>query len=269
MTITAKNESLLNKVINLFKRYELLLTLTTREIRVRYRQSILSFGWALGQPIIQMVVISVIFGSFLRIPTGGIPYPIFSYTAILPWTLFAGAITAAIPSITGNMNLVTKIYFPREIIPLAASLARLFDFFIALTVFIALMIWYQIPLQSTIWFAPILLIIQIVLSLGIGLLGAAVGVFLRDILYAIPMLMLVWMYATPVIYPLSMVPPEWQRVYMLNPMASIIDGYRKVVLEGVYPDFSYIAYAAIVSVVLLIIGYVYFKKLEMSMADII
>jgi lipopolysaccharide transport system permease protein len=216
-----------------------------------------------------MVVISVIFGSFLRIPTGGIPYPIFSYTAILPWTLFAGAITAAIPSIIGNMNLVTKIYFPREIIPLAASLARLFDFFIALIVFIGLMIWYKIPLQSTIWFAPVLLIIQITLALGIGLLGAAVGVFLRDILYAIPMLMLVWMYATPVIYPISMVPPEWQQLYMLNPMASIIDGYRKVVLEGVYPDFSYIIYSAIVSVVLLIIGYVYFKKLEMSMADII
>jgi lipopolysaccharide transport system permease protein len=169
----------------------------------------------------------------------------------------------------GNMNLVTKIYFPREIIPLSAGLARLFDFFIALIVFAGLMIWYQIPLRATVLFVPLLLVIQIVLSIGVGLLGAAIGVFMRDILYAIPMLMLVWMYATPVIYPLSLVPPEWRALYMLNPMASIIDGYRKVVLDGVYPDFYYTGYAAIVSIILLVIGYIYFKKLEMSMADII
>jgi len=185
---------------------ELLVTWTVREIRARYRQSALGFGWALIQPIFQMVVISIIFGGFLRVPSEGVPYPIFTYVAILPWTFFSGAINAAVPSILTNMQLVTKIYFPREILPLSAIMSRIVDFVIASFVFIALMWWYEIPVHVTLIFVPVLVIIQIILAMGVGLMGAAVSVFLRDISFAIPLAMQLWMYATPVIYPISPTP---------------------------------------------------------------
>jgi lipopolysaccharide transport system permease protein len=267
--IKTKDLSLRSSLLKLIEKRELLIMITIRELRARYRQSILGFGWALVQPVFQMLVISIIFGSFLRVPSSGIPYPIFSYAAILPWTLFSGSITAAIPSIIGNMNLVTKIYFPREIIPISTNLARLVDFSIALIVFATMMLLYKIPLRSTMLYVPLLLLIQIVLSLGISLIGSATSVFLRDISYAIPLGMQIWMYATPVIYPLDMVPPVWRSLYLLNPMSGIINAYRDVILLGISPNTAHIAYAAIFSICLLAVSYRYFKKLEMSMADVI
>lgn len=248
---------------------ELLFAWTIREIRARYRQSLLGFGWALIQPIFQMVVISIVFGSFLRVPSGDVPYPIFAFVAILPWTLFAGAINAAVPSILGNMQLVTKIYFPREILPISAALARLVDFTIALVVFAALMIWYDIPLYNTVVYVPLLLVIQMLLALGIGLLGSAVTVFVRDISFAIPLAMQIWMYLSPVIYPLSEVPPRWRVLYMLNPMTGVIDSYRRVVLQGQPPDPTYLAIAAAMALVVFLVAFVYFKRVEMAMSDII
>lgn len=248
---------------------ELLFAWTIREIRARYRQSLLGFGWALIQPIFQMVVISIVFGSFLRVPSGDVPYPIFAFVAILPWTLFAGAINAAVPSILGNMQLVTKIYFPREILPISAALARLVDFAIALVVFAALMIWYDIPLYNTVVYVPLLLVIQMLLALGIGLLGSAVTVFVRDISFAIPLAMQIWMYLSPVIYPLSEVPPRWRVLYMLNPMTGVIDSYRRVVLQGQPPDPTYLAIAAAMALVVFLVAFVYFKRVEMAMSDII
>ena len=247
---------------------ELLVILTTREIRARYRQSVLGFGWALVQPVFQMVVISIVFGSFLNMPSGDVPYPVFSYVAILPWTLFAGSITAAVPSVHSNMNLVTKVYFPREILPLSVVLSRFIDFFIASVVFIGLMIWFRLPVYPTLIYVPILLIVQTILAIGLGFLGSAVSVFLRDISFAVPLLMQLWMYATPIIYPISMVPEEYRGVYMLNPMAGIIISYRQVVLEGTPPHFAYLAVSAGIAVILLLLAYIYFKRLEMMMADI-
>ena len=256
--------------LRLLIRYrELLFSWTSREIQARYRQSVLGFGWALVQPVFSMVVITVIFGNFVRVPSEGIPYPVFAYVAILPWSLFSGSISAAVPSILRNMHLVTKIYFPREILPLSAILARLVDFIIASLVFVALMLWYRIPVHVTLLFVPLLLVIQILLALGISLLGAAISVFLRDISFAIPLGMQLWMYATPVIYPLSMVPERWCPLYFLNPMAGIIESYRQVVLHGQLPDFRYLGAAACGSLLLCAIAYTYFKRLEMAMADII
>lgn len=248
---------------------ELLVSWTSREIRARYRQSVLGFGWALVSPVFQMIVISVIFGNFVRVPSEGIPYPIFAYVALLPWGLFASSISSAVPSVLGNMHLVTKIYFPREILPVSAILARLVDFAVASLVFVGLMFWYGIPVHITLLFLPLLLTIQIALALGVSLLGAAISVFLRDISFAIPLGMQLWMYATPVIYPLSMVPERWRPLYLLNPMAGIIDSYRRVVLQGQLPDFVYLGVAAGVSLLFCVIAYAYFKRLEMAMSDVI
>ena len=266
---TLRRQGLLAHLRLLFAYRELLLSWTTRTIKSRYRQSVLGFGWALVQPVFQMVVISVIFGSLVRVPSEGIPYPVFAYSALLPWTLFAGSISSAVPSVLQNMYLVTKIYFPREILPLSAILARLVDFVIASLVFVGLMLWYRIPVHATLLLVPLLLAIQTVLALALGLLGAAISVFLRDISFAIPLGMQLWMYATPVIYPLSMVPERWRPFYLLNPMAGIIDSYRRVVLQGQLPDFGYLGVAACISLLLCAIAYAYFKRLEMAMSDVI
>ncbi len=253
----------------LYQFRELVLVWTIREIRGRYRQSALGFGWALVQPLFQMVVISIIFGSFLKVPSGDVPYPVFAYAAILPWSFFAGSINSAVPSILANMQLVTKIYFPREILPLSAVLARLVDFAVASLVFIVLLWWYKIPMHTTLLFVPVLLLIQIILAAGIGLLGSAVSVFLRDISFAIPLAMQLWMYASPVIYPISQVPERWRWLYMLNPMASLIDSYRRVILQGELPDWGHLGLAAAIALILFGVSYGYFKKLEMAMSDII
>ena len=269
MRLLRRHRPLLENLRLLFEYRELLYTWTLREIKARYRQSVLGFGWALVQPVFQMIVITIIFGNFLRVPSGDAPYPVFAYAALLPWTLFSGSITAAVPSILNNMSLVKKIYFPREILPLSAVLARLVDFVIATTVFIGLLIWYEIPLHATVVYVPFLLLIQILLAAGVSLLGAAVTVFVRDISFAIPLAMQIWMYATPVIYPLSEVPERWRTLYMLNPMAGIIDSYRRVVLNGEMPDLTLLGVSALLSLLLFAVSYLYFKRLEMAMSDII
>ncbi len=253
----------------LYRFKELLWVWTMREIKGRYRQSALGFGWALVQPVFQMVVISIIFGGFLRVSSGDVPYPVFAYAAILPWTFFSGSINSAVPSILQNMQLVTKIYFPREILPLSAVLSRLVDFAVASIVFIGLLWWYKIPLHVTILYVPFLLGIQIILAAAIGLLGSAISVFLRDISFAVPLAMQLWMYASPVIYPIDQVPERWRWLYMLNPMASIIDSYRRVILHGQMPDFGALSIALVTAVLLFVVAYWYFKRLEMAMSDII
>ncbi len=255
--------------IRLLLRYrEMLFLWTSRELRARYRQSVFGIGWALIQPVFQMLILTIVFGRFIQVPSEGLPYPVFIYTALLPWTLFATSIGSAIPSIVGNMQLVTKIYFPREILPLSAILTRIVDFFIASIVLVVLMIWHGISWHSTFFYVPVLLLIQTSLALGISLLGASVSVFIRDISFALPLAMQLWMYASPVIYPISAVPERWRSLYMLNPMAGIIDSYRRVMLWGKPPDLAYLGAAAAVAIALCLISYVYFKKLEMSMSDV-
>jgi lipopolysaccharide transport system permease protein len=248
---------------------ELLFLWTGRELRSRYRQSVLGFGWALVQPLFQIVVISVVFGKILHVPAQGFPYPIFAYTALLPWMLFAGSVSSAIPSVTGNMSLVSKIYFPREILPLSSILARIVDFAIASLVFAALMIWYGLPLHLTLVYVPLLLSVQTLLAIGVSLLGAAVSVFLRDISFAVPLGMQLWMYASPVLYPLDIVPEKWRNLYLLNPMAGIIDSYRRIMLFGQSPDMKYLGISTALAVGLCLISYAYFKKLERAMSDVL
>lgn len=253
----------------LFRYRELLWVWSGREVKVRYSQSVLGAAWAILQPLALMLVFSVVFSLFLRVPTGDIPYPVFSYTALLPWTLFSGALSQAIPALVSNMNLVTKIYFPREILPLASIGAALVDFAVAGVVFIGLLVFYQVRVGWTVLLVPLILLIQLMLMLGVALPLAAVNVFYRDVRFVIPLLLQVWLYATPVIYPLELVPEGWRWVLALNPMVGIIEAYRAVVLRGLLPDWGLLGLSAAVSLALMLGGYALFKRLEPQFADVI
>jgi len=240
-----------------------------REIKIRYKQSFLGAAWAILQPLALMVVFTIVFSVFARVPTDGLPYPVFSYIALLPWTFFSASISFAIPSLVNNMNLVTKIYFPREVLPIAAVVAAFLDFLIAAVVFVGLLIFYKVPLQSTMLWIPFLLALQIVLTLGVVLPASALVVWYRDIRFVVPLGLQLWMYASPVIYPASLVPERWRSLYMLNPMAVLIDSYRRVVLYGESPSLVYLGVSVAIALVLLLAGYAYFKRSEVLFADVI
>jgi lipopolysaccharide transport system permease protein len=248
---------------------DLLVTWTMRNIKVRYKQSFLGAAWSILQPLSATVILTLIFSRFLRVPTDGIPYPIFYYSALLPWTFLATAVSSGVTSLVSNMNLVTKIYFPREILPLAAILASLVDFLIASLIFVGMIILYQIPSSPSFVTVPLILLIQLTLVTGIVLFTSALTVSYRDIRFVVPVGLQLWMYMTPIIYPLSMVPERFRSLYMLNPMAGVIDAYRRVILQGEWPQMNYLLLGAAVSVALLIVAYYYFKRAEAVFADII
>ena len=259
-------------VQNLFHFRELIGMWAFREIRVRYKQSLLGAAWAVLQPLALMLIFTFVFSQIARIPTDQ-PYPIFSYTAVLPWTLFATSISFGVNSLINNMNLVTKTYFPREVLPLGVIGAALFDFLIASSIFVLLLIYYQIPVTIHFLWIPVFLIIQIFLMLGIILIGSAITVFYRDMRFVVPLGLQLWMYATPIIYPIKLVDealsPFFRTLYALNPMVGIIQSYRNVVLEGVPPNYTDLGIAAAVSIILFIVAYIIFKRLEVLFNDLI
>lgn len=264
-----KKEYVMQPLTELFRYRDLLWLWTWREVQVRYKQSLLGAAWAILQPLALTLVFTVIFSRLVRVDTGGTPYPIFAYAALVPWTFFATSLSFGIPSLVNNMNLVTKIYFPREILPLASVAAAFVDFLMASIVFAGLMLVYHVvPTVLSLW-VILLLALQIVLSMAVTLIGSAVIVFFRDMRFVIPLLTQIWMYATPIIYPVDLVPPDWQSLYFLNPMAGIIDGYRRVLLLGQPPRLDALGLSALVSLVLLIAGYAFFKRAEPIFADLI
>jgi lipopolysaccharide transport system permease protein len=245
---------------------------TFREIRVRYKQSLLGAAWAILQPVVLMLMFTVVFSQIARFDTGDIPYPIFSYTALLPWTLFATSLSFGVNALINNMGLVTKTYFPREALPLGVIGAALFDFLIASSIFVVMMIIYRVPITIHFLWIPVLLVIQIFLMLGVMLIGSALTVFYRDVRFVVPLGLQLWLYATPIIYPMELVEramPQIRPYYMLNPMAGIVESYRNVILRGQPPITSDLATAAIVSVVLFFFAYYIFKKLEVLFNDLI
>ena len=254
-------------ILELGKYKELLLNIAIREIKVRYKQSVLGIFWSILQPLSMMIIFTIVFSRFAKIPSDGIPYPLFSYTALLPWTFFATSLSFAIPSLVSNANLLQKIYFPREILPIASILAAVVDFFIAAIIFVGILLYYKITLTLyALYIIPILLI-QVLLSLAISLFASAVNVYYRDVKYALPFFIQLWMYLSPVIYPVSSVPDRLKSLYMLNPMASIINGYRQVLILGKSPDFQYLGISLLITVIILFLSYKYFKMVEMSFAD--
>ncbi|MFQ5436471.1 MAG: ABC transporter permease [Anaerolineae bacterium] len=248
---------------------DMLLMWIFREIRVRYKQSFLGAAWAILQPLVLMLMFTTVFSLMAKFPTDGIPYPVFSYTALLPWTLFATSVSFGVSSLINNLNLVTKTYFPREVLPMGVVGAAIFDYLIASTIFFVMLLIYDIPITIHFLWIPALLVIQIFLMLGVILLGAALTVFYRDIRFVVPLGVQLWLYATPIIYPVSLVPERLRTLYMLNPMAGIVESYRQVLLRGEPPVFSDLAVTTAVSVVLFFVSYAIFKRLEVSFNDII
>jgi lipopolysaccharide transport system permease protein len=253
----------------LFHYRELLWSWVVRNIKVRYKQSLLGAAWAILQPLSATVIMTVVFSRFIRVSTDGIPYPIFYYSALLPWTFLASSITFGTSCLVNNMSLVTKIYFPREILPISTVLAGFVDFLIAAVIFAGMIVFYRVPVGLSWVWVPVLLLIQILLTLGVVLLASALNVFYRDIRFVVPLGVQLWMYLTPIIYPLSLVPERFRALYMLNPMAGLIASYRCIILQSQRPNPTYLSTAAIISVVVFLLAYVYFKRAEAVFADII
>jgi lipopolysaccharide transport system permease protein len=257
-----------NYIKVLYNYRDLLVMWTVREVKIRYKQSLLGAGWAIVQPLALTLIFTLVFSYFVRVPTDGAPYPIFAYSALVPWTLLATAIAFAAPSLVNNIQLLSKIYFPREVLPLASIGAALFDFLIAIAVFVVMMLLYGISMTTAWYWLPVLVLVQLALITGVALLLAGVNVFYRDVRFVVPLALQLWMYASPIIYPLSSV-PEWLRpAYMLNPMAGIINSYRRVMLQGEPPVPEELLTASLLSALMLVIGYVYFKRVEPEFADV-
>lgn len=253
----------------LYEYGDLLLTLTHHRIRVRYKQSALGLAWALLQPLSLMLIYTVIFSVVTRIPSDGTPYAVFVYAALLPWTLFSTGLSSAVGGLVSHTHLITKVYFPREILPLSYVAAVIFDFLAAALVLAAMMAYYGIvPSLYIFWAIPILGLGVCVLT-SLALILSAMQVWVRDIGIAMPLVLQLWMFATPVVYPLSAV-PQWLRAYyILNPMTGVIENFRRVVLQNTAPDMPSLLASALFSVFMLPVTYLYFKQREATMADVI
>jgi lipopolysaccharide transport system permease protein len=248
---------------------ELIYFLTWRDIKVRYKQAVLGVAWALLQPLMTMVIFTIIFGNLLHTPSQGVPYPLFSLTALLPWQLFASALQRSSVSLVGNANLLTKIYFPRLAIPLASIFAALVDFAISFIVLIGVMIYYQYwPTWNVLWL-PLLVLLALMTALAVGLWLSALNVQYRDVQQLVPFLVQVWMYASPIVYPIDTIPAGiWRWLYGLNPMVGVIQGFRWALLGGAPPDLTLVISVAMV-LILLVSGLYYFRRMEKTFADIV
>lgn len=248
---------------------ELLYFLTWRDIKVRYKQTVLGAAWAIIQPFMTMVVFSLFFGRLAQMPSDGVPYPIFSYAALVPWTFFANGLTNSSNSLVQSANLIKKIYFPRLTIPIATVLAGVVDFVLAFIVLLGMMLVYGImPTANVIWL-PFFLLMALVTSLGVGLWLAAMNVQFRDVRYVVPFLTQLWMFATPIAYPSSIVPEQWQTLYALNPMVGVVEGFRWALLGTDTAPGPMVMVSSMAAVVILISGAYYFRRMEKAFADLV
>jgi lipopolysaccharide transport system permease protein len=256
-------------LIKLARYRDLLYTLSVHRIKVRYKQSVLGIFWAILQPLSMMLIFTFIFSLIARMPSEGAPYAIFAYTALLPWNYFSSAVSNATNSLVSHSQFVTKVYFPREILPITYVVSALFDFAVAATLLVALMVYYHVrPTVNAFYAVPIIMVLSC-FALAMSFLLSATQVRIRDVGVAVPLLLQLWLFATPVIYPLTAVPVRWRSLYMLNPMVGVIENFRQVILRGAAPDLRSLATSAWISVVLLVVSYVYFKRVEATMADVI
>ncbi len=248
---------------------ELLVFMVWRELTVRYKQALLGAGWAVIQPVFSVVVFTVIFGHFAKLPSDGLPYPVFAFAATLPWTYFAEALRRSSLGLVTDSELIRKIYFPRLILPLALVVAPLVDTALAFVVFLALLAWYKIAFTWHMLLLPVFMLIAALLALSIGLWLGPLNVRFRDVMYVLPFLLQVWMYGSPVAYSSSLVPERWRVLYNLNPMVGVIDGCRWTLLPAGAPNVPALCVSVGFMLVLLFGGLVYFKRAERSFADVI
>jgi lipopolysaccharide transport system permease protein len=261
--------SLLASLGKLAQHRHLLWALSLHRIKVRYKQSVLGILWAILQPLSMMLIFTFLLSYVARMPSDGAPYALFAYTALLPWNLLSSSVSNATTSLVSHSQFVTKVYFPREILPLSYVVASLFDFAVASILLVGMMIHYRVPLGlNTLYVLPLLALLGCT-TIGTALLFSATNARFRDIGVAVPLFMQLWLFATPVIYPLSVVPARVRTVYQLNPMVGVIENFRQVILRGAAPDFQSLAMSAVVGVLLLVCAYIYFKWMDGTMADFI
>jgi len=249
---------------------ELLLYLAWRDIKTRYAQTSIGFAWAIIQPVAMMLLFTLVFSNFAKLPSDGIPYPLFVYAALLPWGFFSRSLDRSSFSVVAESNLISKVYFPRIIVPISATLVGLIDFVIAFVLLLIMMAYYQImPRWEAFLVVPLLLLLTMLTSLAVSLWLAAVFVRFRDIAAAMPLVTQIWMFATPVVYPASLVPDKWRWLNDLNPMAGIIEGFRWALLRTPFPGVNKMALMVVCIVALLVLGMAYFNRIERKFVDVI
>jgi lipopolysaccharide transport system permease protein len=248
---------------------ELLFFLVWRDVKVRYKQTALGATWAILQPVMTMVVFSVFFGGLAKVPSDGMPYPVFAFAALLPWQLFAHALGESANSLVGSQHLITKVYFPRLVIPISSVLAGLVDFAIAFVVLLVLMWYYAITPGAAVVFLPFFMLLAIATALAVGLWLSSLNVKYRDVRYTLPFLTQIWMFVTPVAYPSSLVPGKWRTLYGLNPMAGVVEGFRWALLGKADAPGPLLGVSVLAVAILLIGGLIYFRRTERTFADLV
>jgi len=257
------------KLSELWEYRELLYFLTWRDIKIRYKQTALGAAWAVIQPVFTMIVFSIFFGKLARMPSDGIPYPIFSFAALVPWTLFVYGLTQASNSLVGSSNLIRKVYFPRLVIPISSLFSGVVDFLIAFAILLGMMLYYGIhPTINAIWL-PFFVLLTLVTSLGIGLWLSALNVEYRDVKYVVPFLTQIWMFATPIAYPSSLLHQPWRTIYGLNPIAGVVEGFRWALLGSHSNPGPILISSSTTAVLMLVSGALYFRRMERTFADIV
>ena len=248
---------------------ELLFFFAWRDIKVRYKQTVMGASWAIIQPFFTMVIFSLFFGRLANVPSDGLPYPVFSYTALVPWTFFANALTQASNSLVFSANMIKKIYFPRLALPIATVLAGVIDFALAFIVLLGIMLYYGlVPTINIVWL-PFFLLLALVTSLGVSLWLSAMNVQFRDVRYTVPFLTQAWLFVTPIAYPSSMLSEPWRTIYGLNPMAGVVEGFRWAMLGSGNAPGPMLIVSVVVAVTLLVSGAFYFRRMEQSFADVL
>jgi lipopolysaccharide transport system permease protein len=257
------------KLHELWEYRELLYFLVWRDIKVRYKQTALGVSWAIIQPVLTMLVFSLFFGRLGKIPSDGIPYPIFSFAALVPWTFFANGLGQSSNSLVGSSNLITKVYFPRLIVPLASVFSGIVDFALAFIVLLGMMLYYGlIPTLNVLWL-PLFLLLALITSLGVGLWLSALNVEYRDVRYVVPFITQFWLLATPIAYPSSLLHEPWRTIYGLNPMVGVVEGFRWALLRTDTAPGPLIAVSSAAALIILITGAFYFRRMEKTFADIV
>lgn len=255
------------KLGDLWQYRELLYFLVWRDVKVRYKQTVLGAAWAVIQPFMTMVVFSLFFGRLAKMPSDGVPYPIFAYAALVPWTFFAQAMSLASNSLVGSANLITKVYFPRLVVPFASVLSGVVDLFFAFAVLVVLMGWYGVGLSLRILYIPLFILLAISTALGVALWLSALNVRYRDARYTVPFLTQFWLFATPVAYPSSLLPEPWRMLYSVNPMVGVVEGFRWALLHTGSAPGAMVGVSCLASLALLVGGAFYFRRLERTFAD--
>jgi lipopolysaccharide transport system permease protein len=256
-------------IAELWRFRELLYFLAWRDVKVRYKQAALGVAWAVIQPLFTMIIFALFFGRLAGMPSEGIPYPLFSYCGLLPWTYFSGTLSQAGNSLISNSNLITKVYFPRALLPASSAVGGILDFLVGSGFLIIMMIYYRVKPGWSLLLAPLFVLDMVVLVFGVSMLLAAMNVRYRDVKYAIPFLIQIWLFVTPIIYPATFLPKRYQQVLALNPMAGIVEGFRACLFPGRPMDLMLVGTSTLVTLLVLVVGALYFRKTEQTFADII